>query len=183
MTRLALLALLALAALALTACATTPEPTVVMSDRYYLHDPVPVDPPPAAAEQWEAMAECSGSDYPPLDRITWYRVGWITDRETGRYPDAVAVPLLHEIYLTDVDRAGIIGHEILHLLLPGRGHWDPEFDACDPIRYWRVTEMARFYFAPHLILLATDPSGGGVARSGEVEACPRSVRRWARGES
>jgi hypothetical protein len=161
-----------LLALVLTACATTSgEPTVVMSDRYYLHEPEPIEAPPAAAEQWEAMAECSDRDHPPLERITWYRVGWITDRETGRYPHAVAVPLLHEVYLTpDADRAGVIGHEILHLLLPGRGHWDPQFDGCDPIRYWRTSETAGFFLPYHLILLVSAPMGDGVARLGEVGA-------------
>lgn len=119
------------------------EVTVIPGDRHRIERPVSIEEPPVAAAAYAEMVECTGT--PPvvsLAEIEWLGAAWIYEPATGRYPHAIAYPppLGRIVVVLDhLDHVGVIGHEILHLLLPAHTHWSPRFDACDPILHWRLT--------------------------------------------
>lgn len=128
-----------LVAMLLVGCATTTS--YVMSDRYSIESPIPFEPPTLYETVYDNILECVGGEpVVEFEGIRFFKASWLYDTEGNRYPAAISVPRINRIYITAdrLEEEGVVGHEILHLLLPTYTHWHPKFDACDPILSWRL---------------------------------------------
>lgn len=100
--------------------------------------PVEIVPGRAHEVIWNVMVECAGVEPPyPFADVRIFHADSIVYLPT---PDleiiGLAVPEQRSIYLVHefADSPALIGHELLHLILPDEHHWGTNYRRCDPMR-------------------------------------------------
>lgn len=102
------------------------------------HNPTPYSPGKLEAIAWLYATDCAGvTPAYPFAWVRWSEVDSLT--AIGWEPEGVivgfAIPERAEVFVRrDARRnAGVLAHEVLHLLVPEDGHTGPTFARCDPM--------------------------------------------------